>query len=234
MPREGKWNSHETAEIVGHKLASGERVCVTVNAGYIENSGNEHAQYVVALIGDAATAHYTKSEKGNIKSVLFIPTGTAKETPNLGDWSMAKELLSKNLSATEAFERVAREAESKSSQEVRFIEKMEVGKVVRQGDLYVHCVESSHPKGKQLPITQLVPGVSQGSRHCVDGGRVFEGKALPKWMPNGRSDVVMGPVVENGERFTVTHPEHAHVSLPPGCYQVTYQLDAQSLQRVQD
>lgn len=146
-----------------------------------------------------------------------------------------KQVETEQMTASEAFREIEREASQKVNQEIRFIDKIEVGKVVRQGDLYVHRVETEHPKGKELPIRQLVPGSSNGSRHVAEGAAtVFEGKALPGWMPAARADVVMGPVVSSDDRFTVSHPEHAHVSLPPGCYQVTYQLDAQSLQRVQD
>ena len=37
-----------------------------------------------------------------------------------------------------------------------------------------------------------------------------------------------------GETATVTHPEHAHMVLGPGCWQVTHQMDARSRERVQD
>jgi hypothetical protein len=38
---------------------------------------------------------------------------------------------------------------------------------------------------------------------------------------------LVGPLVVSKDRFELTHPEHAHFSLPAGTYQVIYQGDWQ-------
>lgn len=106
------------------------------------------------------------------------------------------------------------------------------GRAVRQGDIYIHLVEASHRCGKKAENRQLAFGFSKGSRHvALEPAMVYDGESLPKWC-----DVrtFLGPVVKSDARFTITHPEHAHVSLPPGVYQVTHQRDARTEERVID
>jgi hypothetical protein len=43
-----------------------------------------------------------------------------------------------------------------------------------------------------------------------------------------------GPIIEATEAFMIQHPEHAHFQLPAGTYQVTYQLDFATRERVRD
>ena len=134
--------------------------------------------------------------------------------------------------ATEAHAEIQRLATEKAVPEVRFIDRIDIGKVVRQGDVYVHAVAENHPKGKEAKSRQLAIGTTQGSRHVAEApSSVYEGTAAPEWC--GQTTFV-GPRIVSQERFTITHPEHAQVSLPPGHYQVTHQLDAKTLQRVQD
>lgn len=136
------------------------------------------------------------------------------------------------LSVTEAHDRIMEDAAAKVSTEVRFIQSIEVGKIVRQGDIYIHAVQASHPKGAKAQSRQLAIGTTNGSRHMAESpSEVFEGTTAPEWCQRG---TFLGPVVTAKERFTVSHPEHAHVSLPPGTYQICHQLDAATLQRVRD
>lgn len=136
------------------------------------------------------------------------------------------------LSVTEAHDHLMKDAEAKVSTEVRFIKDIEVGKVVRQGDIYIHAVQDNHPKGAKAQSRQLAIGTTNGSRHMAESpSQVFEGTQIPEWCARG---TFLGPVVQSDKRFVVSHPEHAHVSLPPGCYQITHQLDAATLQRVRD
>ena len=136
------------------------------------------------------------------------------------------------LSAVEAHETISREAKEKAVQEVRRVEKIEIGKAVRQGDIYLHRVAAKHPRGKASKSRQLAIGDTMGSRHIAEQpAKVFVGTTLPEGCD---ASTFLGPLVEGDERFTVTHPEHAQVSLPAGTYQVTHQMDARSLQRVQD
>lgn len=115
--------------------------------------------------------------------------------------------------------------------EVRKIKGMEVGQIVRQGDIYIHKVKADHPHGKKLKDRQLAIGNTQGSRHMASAdAEVYEGKQAPEWAPRA----LLGPLVKLFKRSIITHPEHAHVELEPGNYQVTHQMDARTLQRVRD
>ena len=135
-------------------------------------------------------------------------------------------------SAVEAQETIVRAAKSKAVQEIRRIEKIEPGQVVRQGDIYIHRVAATHRHGKASKSRQLAMGETMGSRHIAEAPcKVFTGTTLPEGC-NDRT--FLGPMVKSDERFTITHPEHAHVDLPAGTYQITHQMDARSLQRVQD
>lgn len=137
---------------------------------------------------------------------------------------------------TETVDRVMAKIESEAGERVcrdeRFILNHEIGKVVRQGDIYLHCVAEDHPRGEKLKSRQLAAGTSQGSRHIAEGNvDVYEGVALPEWCGRG---YFLGPVIVSTERFPVTHPQHANYSLPAGTYQVTHQTDARTKQRVID
>lgn len=135
--------------------------------------------------------------------------------------------------AAQAHERVQRAAAVRP--EVRDARSLQVGEVVRQGDVYLHRVDDDHPHGPEATSRQLAIGTSQGSRHIAETGaaQVFQGTALPQWCEEG---TFVGPclVIPEGSTETVTHPEHAHVLLGPGTYQVTHQTDAATRQRVQD
>lgn len=140
--------------------------------------------------------------------------------------------MKQTLSAVEVHGRIEREGREKAVHEMRHIKSLEVGQVMRQGDIYIHAVNPKHPCGKKLKSRQLAIGETQGSRHVAESPcTVFEGTTLPEWCREG---TFLGPLVKSGKRFTVSHPEHAHVSLPAGCFQITHQMDAASRQRVQD
>jgi glucose/arabinose dehydrogenase len=115
-------------------------------------------------------------------------------------------------------------------EDVRFIKKMEIGQVVRQGDIYIHKVEDTHKHGKEVG-NKLAMGASKGSRHVAESpARCYQGTSLPSYA----KEAFLGPLVKSDTRFTVSHPEHADVSRSGGCYQITHQLDARTLQRVRD
>ena len=115
--------------------------------------------------------------------------------------------------------------------DVRRIETMQEGQIVRQGDIYIHRVSDKHPAGAKTGNRQLAIGTTQGSRHVIEGDcEVFEGTTAPDWAPRA----LLGPLVRLFKRGTVTHPEHAHIDLPAGSYQITHQMDARTLERVRD
>jgi hypothetical protein len=102
-----------------------------------------------------------------------------------------------------------------------FPEAASCGDYIRQGDVYIWKRESV-PKDFQLskePKAQVVPGDTKGSRHILDS---MEG--VKHYSPKSNSDVLQGPYLVLSETRTLTHPEHGHIQMGPGCYEITYQL----------
>lgn len=122
--------------------------------------------------------------------------------------------------------------------EVRILRRIEVGRAIHQGDVYVHRVPDDYPRGKSWGSKQVAIGDTQGSRHVAEGDvEVFETDRLPDTMskiPRWDADAYRGPVVVAKAPWRLTHPEHAHHQLPAGTYQVTYQMDARTRERVMD
>lgn len=119
----------------------------------------------------------------------------------------------------------------KHSNDERFVRTIQKNQVVRQGDIYLLVVEANHSKGKKIKDRQLAPGNTKGSRHIVEGKvKLYEGNIVDDEF----GSALTGPVIVADERFTVTHPEHADVSLPSGTYQVGYQADPRTRERVAD
>lgn len=121
--------------------------------------------------------------------------------------------------------------EIKNDKLQRFPEAASDGDTFRQGDVYITFRESL-PAGwvaVEKPNAQLAPGTTQGSRHILDS---LDGvKQFARSRPTG----LQGPVLVLEKERIVTHPEHGDVSLPPGCYAITYQRAfAQELRRVAD
>ena len=131
--------------------------------------------------------------------------------------------------AEAVFSQIKDAAERHANPEVRFVRTMQVGQWVRQGDINIARVGDRAARGTETWRRQLAPGETQGSRHVVaDGGvRVY----LP-----AKPGPLVGPVIVAKERCVVTHPEHAHVSLPSGTYAVTFQRNyaMEEITRVQD
>jgi hypothetical protein len=140
-------------------------------------------------------------------------------------------MATKQVTAIEAHERLAKEAAMHTT-ELRRVPSIKHGQAVRQGDIYIHRVAREHPHGAEAKSRQLAIGETQGSRHIAESpATVFVGTALPKWCADG---TFVGPCIVSEEPFTITHPEHAHVELPAGVYQITHQSDARTLDRVRD
>lgn len=101
------------------------------------------------------------------------------------------------------------------------------GDFVRQGDLYIYALPGIPEKGVK-PISaemQLAPGTTQGSRHCLNS---LNGVKMYRQVNADNTPIenpLQGPIMDLAEPCTVTHPEHAHIQLPPGAYVVTYQRD---------
>jgi hypothetical protein len=147
------------------------------------------------------------------------------------------------MTAIEAYQAIQEYAAKKAKKEVRAAGlMMQIGQGGRQGDIYIYRVSDDHPRGRRLESRQLALGTTTGSRHMAVGEdvEVYEGVKAPDFLKalgvRGRKvKIPLGPlIVVKGDRFSGEHPEHAHYLLGPGTYQVTHQLDARTLQRVQD
>lgn len=121
----------------------------------------------------------------------------------------------------------------KTLQETRFADKIEPGQFVRQGDVYIVCMRQLDP-GKQTKNRQLATGTSQGSRHVLEGdAEVFEARSRDIQRTH-LGEYFEGPSFKANSHVTITHPEHAHISLPPGCYETRHQVDLATKKRVID
>lgn len=171
--------------------------------------------------------------------------------------------MTKTLTPLEIHEQIAGYAKT-ASQEVRRLERtMKIGEWARQGDLYLIAIKAV-PKGaklvagtteialaeerkdlKEIPHNgstggaplrhprseiQLAQGTTMGSRHML---QMREGITFYRVATPGPLD---GGTIEAKGRCYITHPEHAHVDLPAGIYEVRYQTDlgADELRAVRD
>jgi len=99
----------------------------------------------------------------------------------------------------------------------RFTEASTVGDAIAQGDLMLIIV-ASIPEGLKLvqstdPVNrQLVPGNTQGARHCLDS---LEGVDLYR-PEDWNEDSNEGPAFKLTKERTVMHPKHGDVTIPAG------------------
>ena len=115
--------------------------------------------------------------------------------------------------------------------DTREVKAITPGEVVRQGDIYIHRVKADHPHGKAVESRQLAVGTNQNARHIAEApAKIYEGTTAPE----GVITRLLGPCIIADKPVRVSHPEHAHVTLPPGAYQITHQMDARTLERVRD
>lgn len=124
---------------------------------------------------------------------------------------------------------------SEQRKRTRVINKIEIGQVIRQGDIYIIRVNDDHTIGDIVDNRQLVDGVSVGSRHVLVGDdiSVYEGKALPYFFMTG-FPVSYAFRIKTGAAV-ITHPEHDYIRIEvPGLYQVTQQMDARTKRAVID
>lgn len=138
-------------------------------------------------------------------------------------------------------------AAAKPRQETRVINQIPVGKMVRQGDLYlirvnpkksislfkdtvtVNLSEYANAPATNKQFYQLVPGSTKGSRH-----QIAQAENISFMINPTNQSTLVGPMIVAKENFTVVHPEHAHIQLPAGEYLVCYQLNDKTKQRVKD
>lgn len=143
-------------------------------------------------------------------------------------------MSSQTITPMQAHERIAASARAPLT-ETRVVSKIAVGEFVRQGDVYLERIASLTEGWTKTDNRQLAPGTSPGSRHVVGAGPALF--VSPEMTPRenvGRTVRLLGPQIEAKEAFVLEHPEHAHMALPAGCYQSSYQLDFQQQQAVRD
>lgn len=132
--------------------------------------------------------------------------------------------------ATQIHKEIETKAQS-SLKKMEVICSIKINEHVRQGDIYVRRIKNITGSVK-IQSRQLAPGNTKGSRHIVADSisvNLFDG-----YSGNNIPDFMKGPQIEAKEKFVITHPEHAHIELPPGNYQVTYQMDFKRKERVVD
>lgn len=101
---------------------------------------------------------------------------------------------------------------------------------VRQGDVYI-WLRSKLPNGAKpvKAVSQLAPGETKGSRHCLDS---LDGVDM---FATSDADALQGPFIRLACERVVEHPEHGNWRLPAGLYEITYQRAfAEELRRVRD
>lgn len=103
-------------------------------------------------------------------------------------------------------------------QPARFTEACVDGDAIWQGDLGLVIAGSKAPKGYvcvSQPTDldrQLVPGNTQGAKHCLDS---LDGVTL--YRPVGWNEESLdGPYLQLAEERTVLHPTHGSVTIPAG------------------
>jgi len=140
-------------------------------------------------------------------------------------------MQTKTIDARIAYDEVLRAAEEIRSDAHEVIAIMSPGDVVRQGDLYITCLESEQQGGRPAGTRQLAQGPTRGAKHVVVGDcdvlwvpheEAVEG--LRRVVPGADKHQFVGPVIRARGPVTITHPEHGDRTLPgEACYLVTYQ-----------
>jgi len=137
----------------------------------------------------------------------------------------------KTIDARTAYAEVLRAAEEIHSDAHEVIAIMSPGDVVRQGDLYITCLECEPQEGRPAGTRQLAQGPTRGAKHVVVGDcdvlwvpREQAIAALRHVVPVADRLQFVGPVIRARGPVTITHPEHGDRTLPgEACYLVTYQ-----------
>lgn len=130
-------------------------------------------------------------------------------------------------------ERVLVNAKCKAKPDAVFHATMRIGDYHRQGDVYVQRITPPYRnKIKEITVRiQVAPGSTQGSRHCITGATLRHLRMYKKTT----ATALDGPIIEAFNPVEIGHPEHGHVTIPPGWYAITFQRAyAEELRRVQD
>lgn len=138
------------------------------------------------------------------------------------------------ITPLQAHEEIAKAAKSPLADH-RQIVALTVGEFARQGDVYIERIGKVDPAWKATTNRQLAPGTSPGSRHVVTHGpMLFVSPEVNPRETTRRGVRLLGPQIHAKEAFIIEHPEHAHLCMPPGDYQTSYQLDHNQQRAVRD
>lgn len=111
------------------------------------------------------------------------------------------------------------------------------GDAALQGDLIFIVLESLPKSAKARKDRQLAEGDTMGSRHVVDGGKVYDcdaaevAKEINRLTGKSVDADFIGPVFVGG---TVMHPQHEHHVFPSDCIvAVVFQRNVDAERRIQ-
>lgn len=136
------------------------------------------------------------------------------------------------MKALELIKKVRSDAKAKAKPDPVVYGSMAVGDFHRQGDVFItRLPEVPADAVKAKKSEQLAPGSTQGSRHCVATRDLKHCQFFALRQPTP----LQGPIIKAKKPVEITHPEHGHVTVPPGVYGITYQRQlAAELRRVAD
>ena len=108
-----------------------------------------------------------------------------------------------------------------------------VGDVVRQGDVYLECLDDGYEGQTEILDRQLAPGTTQGSRHILEGDcTIWKANPIQESTVSG---FLVGPSFRCDSDVEVTHPEHGNKILPDGtAWGALYQRVGAVERRVRD
>lgn len=114
-----------------------------------------------------------------------------------------------------------------------------VGSAAHQGDVILVRIESLPKGAKPRANRQVAEGDTQGSRHVLEGGKIYDvdAKAVAKAVKSAcpKSDVgeqYCGPVFVTDESTALRHPEHGDHEYESGmCVAVVFQRNLDAEQR---
>lgn len=98
-----------------------------------------------------------------------------------------------------------------------YMDALSVGDGVWQGDLGIMVVDRIPNGYKRVDDVrdahQLVPGNTEGAKHCLDS---MDGVELYRPANWGTGESLDGPAFKTTKERTIEHPKHGHVVVPSG------------------
>lgn len=136
------------------------------------------------------------------------------------------------MNALELIKKVELDAKVKAKPDAVIYGAMSAGDMHRQGDVYITRLDALPADAvKAEKQAQLAPGTTQGSRHVINAAHMRHCEFFALRQPTP----LQGPIIRAKKPVEIQHPEHGHVTVPPGVYGITYQRQlADELRRVAD